>query len=102
MTQHFEVTPFKGPRGKLWINTLRNRCTSLRYGGALVVKSFNARRMCDMDRFEVTDWFAWPWYRRWPWQWGGSWGAGMTCSLGKFQPVTEDQVAKIEVVLKAR
>jgi len=58
--------------------------------------------MCDMDSFEVTDWFDWPWYRRWPWHWGGSWGVGMRCTLGKFQPVTEDQVNAITELLKSR
>lgn len=92
---------FEGRRGRLWINTLRSRCTDLRYGGVLVVKSFTARRMCDTDRFEVADWFDWPWYRRWPWQWGGTWGTGMICSLGKFQPVTEGQVQEIKAVLRS-
>jgi len=58
--------------------------------------------MCDMDRFHVADWFDWPWYRRWPWHWGGNWGMGMQCTLGKFQPVTAGQVAEIEAVLKSR
>lgn len=93
---------FEGRRGKLWINTLRTRCPDLRHGSVLVVKSFTGSRMCDADRFEVAEWFDWPWYRRWPWRWGGSWGTGMSCSLGKFQPVTEDQVRDIEAVLRAR
>jgi hypothetical protein len=93
---------FEGRRDKRWINTLRGRCHDLRYGDVLVVKSFNAMRMCDMDRFEVADWFDWPWYRRWPWQWGGGWTSGASCVLGKFQPVTEAQVAEIEAVLKSR
>ena len=93
---------FEGRHGKQWINTLRTRCPDLRYGHVLVVKSFSGMRMCDMDRFMVADWFDWPWYRRWPWHWGGSWGTGMQCSLGKFQPVAQDQVAEIEAVLKSR
>jgi len=90
---------FKGRRGKLWINTLRSRCADLRYGDVLVVRSFSGRRMCDMDTFQVADWFDWPWYRRWPWHWGGSWSTGMRCSLGKFQPVLESQVEEIEALL---
>ena len=93
---------FEGRRGKQWINTLRSRCPDLRHGDVLVVRSFTGSRMCDMDRFEVADWFYWPWYRRWPWQWGTRWGTGMFCSLGKFQPVTEAQVAEIEAILEAR
>ena len=93
---------FEGRRGKQWINTLRTRCPELRHGQVLIVKSFSARRMCDADRFEVAEWFDWPWYRRWPWSWGGSWGTGATCALGKFQPVTEAQVAEIEALIESR
>lgn len=93
---------FEGRRGKLWINTLRTRCPDLKYGTVLRVKTFTGSRMCDMDRFEVGDWFDWPWYRRWPWQWGGGWDTGMTCSLGKFQPVTEAQVSEIEALHDSR
>jgi hypothetical protein len=90
---------FKGRRGKLWINTLRGRCHDLRHGDVLVVKSFSGTRLCDMDSFQVADWFDWPWYRRWPWHWGRSWTTGMRCSLGKFQPVLEGQVEEIETRL---
>jgi len=91
---------FHGRRDRLWVNTLRMRCPDLRYGDILVVKQFSGTRMCDADRFYATDWFDWPWYRRWPWHWGGSWTSGMQCSLGQFQPVTADQVAEIEAVLR--
>ena len=93
---------FKGSRNRLWINTLRTPCPDLRYGDVLLVRQFSARRMCDMDTFEVAEWFAWPWYRRWPWRWGMNWGVGMQCSLGKFQPVTESQVEEIEAVIRSR
>lgn len=90
---------FNGRRGKLWINTLRGRCHDLRHGDVLIVRKFSGTRMCDMDRFAVSDWFDWPWYRRWPWQWG-SYGTGASCALGKFQPVTEAQVEEIEARLE--
>lgn len=93
---------FQGRRDKLWINTLRGRCPDLRRGDVLVLRSFSRTRMCDMDSFQVADWFDWPWYRRWPWHWGGSWTTGMRCSLGKFQPVTEGQVEEIEALLDSR
>lgn len=93
---------FEGRRDKLWINTLRGRCHDLRHGDVLVVRSFSGSRLCDMDRFQVSEWFDWPWYRRWPWHWGGSWGTGAMCSLGKFHPVTEAQVSEIEAVLESR
>lgn len=93
---------FEGRRGRLWLNTLRMPCPDLRYGDVLVVRQLSGLRICDMDTFQVADWFNWPWYRRWPWHWGGSWGTGMRCSLGKFQPVTEGQVTEIEAILRSR
>lgn len=93
---------FKGRRDKLWINTLRARCPDLRWGDVLVIRQFTARRMCDGDHFTVGEWFDFPWYRRWPWYWGPNWGMGMQCTLGKFQPVTAEQVAEIEAVLDRR
>ena len=92
---------FTGTRDKLWINTLRSRCMDLRHGDVLIVQSFSARRMCDGDRFEATDWFQWPWYRRTPWHWGSHWGTGPSCTLGSFQPVTKAQVAEIETIIEA-
>lgn len=93
---------FEGRRGKLWINTLRSRCPDLRHGDILIMRRFSGSRMCDMDRFEVADWFSLPWYRRLPWYWGGRWGTGVSCALGKFQPVTAAQVEEIEAVLRSR
>ena len=93
---------FEGRRGKQWINTLRGRCPDLRWGDVLIVRQFSATRMCDGDRFTVGEWFDFPWYRRWPWYWGPNWGMSMQCTLGKFQPVTADQVAEIEAVLDRR
>lgn len=90
---------FDGRRGKLWINTLRGRCPDLRHGNVLVVRKFAGSRMCERDQFRVTDWFDWPWYRRWPWNWG-TWGTGPMCTLGQFQPVTEAQVDEIEARLE--
>ena len=92
---------FDGRRDRQWINTLRSPCHDLRFGEVLVVRSFSSMRMCDRDTFQVADWFEWPWYRRWPWDWG-NWGGGMRCSLGEFQPVTQGQVEEIESLLKSR
>ena len=93
---------FEGRRDRMWINTLRSRCPDLRHGEVLVLRSFSGTRMCEMDTFEVADWFDWPWYRRWPWHWGSGWGVGMRCTLGEFQPVTEAQVDAIEDALTSR
>ncbi len=93
---------FEGRGDKLWINTLRTSCPELRWGDVLVVRSFNFRRICESDSFAVADWFDWPWYRRWPWQWGTRLGTGMTCTLGEFKPVTKDQVEGIEALLDSK
>jgi hypothetical protein len=91
---------FTSTGGKLWINVLRNRCHDLRHGSILRVRSHSYSRICDTDRFAVDDWFDWPWYSRWPWQWG-AWSTGMTCTFGQFYPVTEGQVAEIEALLRS-
>ena len=93
---------FKGSRNRLWINTLRATCPDLRHGDVLIMRQFSASRMCDMDSFEVADWFGWPWYRRWPWHWSMNFGVGMRCTLGKFQPVSQAQVDEIEAILRSR
>jgi hypothetical protein len=94
---------FEGRRGRLWLNTLCTRCPDLRHATVLRVRSMSSMgRICEMDTFVAGDWFTWPWYRRWPWYWGTAWGTGMTCSLGKFQPVTKVQVATIEDAIGSR
>lgn len=92
---------FEGRGDKLWINTLRASCMDLRHGSVLIIQPFSARQMCDADRFEATDWFSWPWYRRTPWHSPHHWGSGPTCVLGKFQPVTKAQVAEIEAIIRS-
>lgn len=93
---------FEGRRDRMWINTLRGVCPDLRWGDVLVVRQFTGTRMCDGDRFTVADWFGFPWYRRSPRYWGTHWGTGTPCMLGKFQPVTGDQVGEIESILERR
>ena len=93
---------FEGRGDELWINTLRAPCSDLRHGDVLIIRKFSGRRLCDMDTFEVADWFNWPWYRRTPWNWGTTWGVGMRCTLGKFQPVTQAQVDEIEAVIRSK
>ncbi len=93
---------FTGRDNRMWINTLRLSCPDLRHGDVLIIRQFSGTRMCDADTFEVAEWFDWPWYRRWPWSWGSDWGVGRRCALGKFQPVTEAQVAEIEAVIRSR
>ena len=90
---------FEGYRDRKYLNTLIGRCPDLRWGDRLWIKSVGWSRICEMDTFVVTDWFEWPWYRRYPWRWGSTWSTGMTCTLGKFQPVTDQQIDAIQQVL---
>ena len=90
---------FEGSRDRLWVNTLRGRCVDLAHGDYLITRPFSARRLCDGDRFEVAEWFDRPFYRSWPWTWG-RWPTGPSCTLGKFQPVTQGQVDEIEALLE--
>lgn len=87
---------FEGRRGKLWINTLRSRCRDLRHSDVLVVRQYTGSRMCDMDRFDVRDWFELTSRSR-----PADWGTGGACVLGEFHPVTEAQVTEIEAVLES-
>lgn len=93
---------FEGLRDKMWVNTLRSSCPDLRRGSLIRVQSFSWSRICDTDSFQVGEWFDRTWYRSWPWHWGGGSDMGMQCSLGKFQPVTKDQVEEIRAALKSR
>lgn len=93
---------FEGRRGRLWLNTLHGPCPDLEYAQVLRVKSISFTQICRMDRFQPSDWFYWPWYRRWPWSYDRGWGTAMSCTLGDFRPVSEEQVAEIEAVLRAR
>jgi hypothetical protein len=88
---------FEGPRDQLWLNELRGRCPGLRRGSALAF-DMRGNQICDLDRFKVTEWFQWPRYRRWPWDWLD----GVPCTLGKFQPVSEAQVEAIRATLSDR
>ena len=88
---------FEGSRGRLWLNELRMRCPDLRFGHTLVFETqTRSGRICDLDSFEVVEWAYWPRYRRWPWHWF----SGVRCTLGKFQPVTEEQVEAIRAAIE--
>ena len=91
---------FTGRRDKQWVNKLRTRCFDLDRGDILITRSLSSTRICENDSFNVADWFSWPWYKRYPWQWGAGLGAGGSCMLGKFYPVTDEQVREIEAVLE--
>jgi hypothetical protein len=90
---------FSGRRDKLWLNQLRSSCPGLRTGHALkFVNLSGGSQICDLDSFEVVDFFYYPRFQRWPWQWFN----GVRCALGKFEPITEQQAAALKMTLKPR
>jgi len=78
---------FKGTGGRLWLNTLRQRCVGLRSQDSLRFE-LRDNRLCDMDRFQSVDTF------------GYMSRTSATCTLGTFAPVTAEQVQAIEAAVK--
>lgn len=78
---------FKGSGGRMWLNTLRQRCVGLRSQDSLRFE-LRDNRLCDMDRFQSVDTF------------GFMSHTSATCTLGKFMPVTAEQVLAIEAAVK--
>lgn len=77
---------FKGSGDQMWLNKLRSRCVGLRPDETLRFEIRN-NRVCDLDSFQSLDRF-------------GFLRASATCTLGKFTPVTPEQVEAIEVAFK--
>ena len=78
---------FEGRNGRLWINTLTQRCSGLGAAQSVVMMPSAGSRVCRHDKIRT----------------GGSHrGSAKTCRLGTFQPVTEEQVAEISAALQRR
>ena len=86
---------FDGPGDKLWLNELRGRCPGLDHANSLVFRS-RSFQLCELDQFRNSDLFVWERYQRPPWLWMN----GIPCTLGKFQPVTKEQVSALRETLK--
>lgn len=94
---------FEGSRDRLWLNVLPMRCPDLRFSHVLAVRSVGSvNRICQSDTFRATDWFTYPWYRRWPWQWSRAWDTGAICAFGRFYPITERKLDAIEEAIEFR
>lgn len=83
---------FRGRQGKLWVNVLRGRCSSLDDDRVFVMKPSIGGRLCDADRFNLVDRF----------DTLSRTSAAPICVLGEFKPVTEAQVKEIERRLEMR
>ncbi len=79
---------FEGLGDKRWLNQLRNRCPGLRPGDTLRFE-LTGSRLCEMDTVVAIDRFLYFWER-----------TSATCMLGKFEPVTPDQIDAIKAALK--
>jgi len=86
---------FEGPGGRLWLNELRGRCPGLDRASSLAFRS-RGFQLCELDQFKVTDVFAWERYQRWPWRWMD----GIPCTLGKFQPISTEQLEALRATLR--
>jgi hypothetical protein len=74
---------FEGPGERVWLNRLRNRCIGLRPNATLRFRMRDTR-VCELDTFEAVDSFL-----------RGMDRVSATCSLGRFMPVTPEQVEAI-------
>lgn len=79
---------FKGPGDRVWINQLRHRCIGLRRNDTLQFE-LRDNRVCDLDSFQAVDTLFRVWSR-----------TSATCTLGKFQPVTPEQVEAIRAAVR--
>lgn len=78
---------FKGSGDKMWLNKLRQRCLGLRPDETLRFEIRN-NRVCDLDSFQSVHTFLY------------SAQTSGNCTLGKFTPVTPEQVEAIELAFK--
>ena len=83
---------FEGKRGKLWVNVLRGRCTSLNDDSVFIMKPRLSGRLCEFDSFNVV-------YR---FESLSDARSAPICVLGEFKPVIEAQVKEIEDRLAMR
>lgn len=79
---------FKGHAGKIWVNELRRECTGLTRNDILKF-SGTASQICELDSFDVLDRF-------------GFIGPTLSCTLGKFHPVTKVQLDSIRQSLQSK
>lgn len=86
---------FEGPGDTLWLNELRGRCPGLDRTSTLVFRT-RGFQMCEFDQFQLSDWFTWSRYQRWPWRWP----EGIPCTLGRFQRVNEAQVEALKAAVR--
>lgn len=86
---------FEGPGDQLWVNEIRGRCPGLDRSASLAFKQ-TGMQICELDQFKVVDMFTWARYQRWPWHWL----EGIPCTLGKFQPVSPEQVEALRATLR--
>ena len=78
---------FHGRRDERWLNQLRMRCPGLRRRDTLQFE-MRSMRLCEMDGFKSIE--------------PGFGASSGYCSLGKFQPISPDQVQMIKDALAAQ
>lgn len=78
---------FSGTRDRYWLNELPTPCAGLRRNQTLVF-TLRTSQICDLDTFDAV-------YDPW---WGRS-SVRARCALGKFHPITNQQVVLIRQAL---
>lgn len=83
-----EHVVFRGSGDKLWLNTLRQRCLGLRRDDTLRFQ-LRDNRVCDLDNFDAVDY-----------SFGFIPRTSGTCTLGKFAPISREQLDAIETAVE--
>ena len=106
--QYSEIRPlddkhllFSGKGDRQWVNVLRHRCHDLLHNSALRIRSHSTSHVCSSDRFQVSGVSEVPSASQTPQPWGAK-GSRMTCTIGRFYPVTNAQLGGILAAISDR
>ena len=83
-----ELLLFRGLGDRMWLNRTRQACLGSRVDPVLAF-DMRDRRLCALDSVAVAD------------NLGGYWSTGAACSLGKFAPVSPEQVELVRMELSS-
>ena len=78
---------FRGIGGKVWLNQLRQRCIGMRPNDTVLLELRDGR-VCNLDTVSTVDKFLF---------WGRK---SASCSLGNFEPISEEQAKLLEELLQ--
>lgn len=73
--------------GRRYLNTLPYTCHGLKMSGTILYRT-SLSQVCDLDIITVLDSI------------GGEYRPGASCGLGAFEPITDQEIAKLKAELK--